>query len=536
MKRRATQWVTVIAASLLLAGAAAAAPHSQEAGAGPVAGQQDAARERFIAALRLAEQGQYEAAITAAEEGAQMAPADPDGLNLLGQLYEQVDRLDDAERSYLAAMQADSEWPEPFRNLGALYMRREQFSAAVAPLVHATGLQPDDPLLHVQLGIAFRESGRTDRAADAFQKAWDLEPDEGRLALDVAIARRASGDLQASIDAAERAVELMPDNPLPHTMLAQMYVESDRVEYLVVAPSLYRRVLEMQPEQAEVWVALAYAYNQIAIRDQAEQALRRAIELGLDRPDVRFSLGQTLSRQQKFAAAEAEYDRVLAIQPDEGNVHYMRGEARFNLNRFDEALEDFDQAIRLLPGDVPAILAAVKIHMVQGDLDAAEAKLESARRTGRMTDQLGLALGRLWVRQGRNEEALTILDQTLASNPDLIEGKYLRGQALLKLGRAEEGRAALAEYQRKFSEQRGEEVEQLRFNVMGRAQVYVLRARVYLNEGRMDEALEQMIAASELAPLDATVWEILAEVHDARGEPEQAAAARARAAEVAASR
>ncbi len=45
-----------------------------------------------------------------------------------------------------------------------------------------------------------------------------------------------------------------------------------------------------------------------------------------------------------------------------------------------------------------------------------------------------------------------------------------------------------------------------------------------------------MVAASELAPLDATVWEILAEVHDARGESEEAAAARARAAEVAASR
>jgi len=492
----------------------------------------DQARARFLAALRLAQEGRVDEAIVEAEAGALLDTADADGLNLLGQLYGQVGRDAEAESVFQRAMQADPEWAEPFRNLGNLYMRQEKFSAAVAPLIHAAGIDDSDPLVQAQLGVAFRESGRPEQALDAFERAWQLAPGDARLALDVALARRAVRDTAGAIDAVERAVELDPGNPLPHMILAQLYIDSDRVEYLVKAPALYRHVLQLQPERAEVWLALARAYNQIAIRNEAEIALRRAIELGLDNADVRFQLGQTLGRQQQFAAAEQEYDRALAANPGLGGAYFLRGEARFNLNRFDEALEDFEAAIAAMPSDPGPILAAVKIYMVQGNLDAAESGLALARSTNQSRAQVELATGRLRVRQGRNEEALEALDETLRIDPSLIEAEYLRGQAQLKLGRVEQGRETLAEYQRKLNEQRGAEVDRLRVGVVGRAQIYVLRGQVFLNEGRLDEALEQLRAASELAPDSRGVWSALALIYDARGEAAEAAAARARAAQL----
>ncbi len=511
--------------------AASTAPLPQDEPAQP-AGPTEQAREHFRTALRLAQEGLVDEALVEAEAGARLEPGDPDGLNLLGQLYGQVGRDEEAESAFQRAMRSDPEWSDPFRNLGSLYMRQEKFSAAVAPLIHAAGIDASDPMLQAQLAVAFRESGRPDQALDAFERAWRLVPDNGRLALDVALARRAVRDDEGAIDAVEKAVELDPDSPMPHMILAQLYVDSDRVDYLVKAPALYRHVLELQPERAEVWLALARAYSQIAVRDEAEIALRRAIELGLDNPDVRFRLGQTLGKRQQFAAAEQEYDRVLAANPGAGGAHYLRGEARFNLNRFDEALEDFLAAIVATPGDPDPILAAVKVYMVQGDLEAAGSNLALARETNRSRAQVELATGRLRVRQGRNEEALVALDETLRLNPSLIEAEYLRGQAQLKTGLVEEGRATLAEYQRKLNEQRGGEVERLRVGVIGRAQIYVLRGQVFLNEGRLDESLEQLVAASELAPESRGVWSALATIYEARGESEEAAAARARAAQL----
>lgn len=515
-------------ACLLTASASSKLPPPQEAAQVEVAKEQ--ARERFISALRLAQEGRVDEAIVEAEAGALLGPVDADGLNLLGRLYEQAGRDPEAEALFQRAMQADPQWSEPFHNLAALYMRQEKFSAAVAPLVHAAGIDDSDPLLQAQLGVAFRESGRPEQALDAFERAWQIVPDDARLALDVALARRALGDTEGAIDAVEQAVEHDPGNPLPHMILARLYIDSDRVDYLVQAPALYRSVLELEPERVEVWIALARAYNQIAIRDEAEAALRQAIDLGLDNPEVRFQLGQTLSRQQQFAAAEQEYDRVLAARPDFGTAYYMRGEARFNLNRFDQALEDFQAAIVAMANDPDPILAAVKVYMVQGNLEAAESDLALARGTNQSRARVELATGRLRVRQGRNEEALQALDETLRLDPSLIEAEYLRGQAQLKLGRVEQGRETLAEYQRKLNEQRRAEVERLRVGVVGRAQIYVMRGQVFLYEGRLDESLEQLVAASELAPESRGVWSALALIYDARGEEEEAARARARAA------
>lgn len=514
--------------NLAPASASSKLPPPQEAAQVEVAKEQ--ARERFIAALRLAQEGRVDEAIVEAEAGAVLGPADADGLNLLGRLYEQAGRDPEAEALFQRAMQADPQWSEPFHSLAALYMRQEKFSAAVAPLVHAAGIDDSDPLLQAQLGVAFRESGRPEQALEAFERAWQIVPDDARLALDVALARRALGDTEGAIDAVEQAVEHDPGNPLPHMILARLYIDSDRVDYLVQAPALYRSVLELEPERVEVWVALARAYNQIAIRDEAEAALRQAIDLGLDNPEVRFQLGQTLSRQQQFAAAEQEYDRVLAARPDFGTAYYMRGEARFNLNRFDQALEDFQAAIVAMADDPDPILAAVKVYMVQGNLAAAESDLALARATNQSRAQVELATGRLRVRQGRNEEALQALDETLRLDPSLIEAEYLRGQAQLKLGRLEQGRATLVEYQRKLNEQRRAEVERLRVGVVGRAQIYVMRGQVFLYEGRLDESLEQLVAASELAPESRGVWSALALIYDARGEEEEAARARAHAA------
>ena len=522
--------VGLACSSVALSTASANSPRPQAAAQLDAAGEQ--AREHFIAALRLAQQGRVDEAIVEAEEGSRLGPADADGLNLLGQLYAQVERDPDAESAFQRAMRADPEWAEPFRNLGRLYMRQQKFSAAVAPLIHAAGIDDSDPLLQGQLGIAFRESGRPEQSLAAFERAWQMVPDDSQLALDVALARRANRDTEGAIRAVERAVELDSSNPLPHMILAQLYVNSDRVDYLVKAPALYRHVLELEPERSDVWLALARAYTQIAIRDEAEIALRRAMDLGLDNPDVRFRLGQTLGRQQQFAAAEAEYDRVLAAIPDHGMALYLRGEARFNLNRFDEALEDFHAAVAAMPGSPDPILAAVTIYMVQGDLEAAENNLIMARSTNQAREQVELAIGRLRVRQGRNEEALLALDETLRIDPSLIEAEYLRGQAQLKLGRVEQGRETLAEYQRKLNEQRSAEVEQLRVGVVGGAQIYVLRGQVFLNEGRLDEALEQLLSASERAPGSRRVWSALALIYDARGEGEEAAAARTRAAQL----
>ncbi|MGB7026324.1 MAG: tetratricopeptide repeat protein, partial [Candidatus Acidiferrum sp.] len=55
-----------------------------------------------------------------------------------------------------------------------------------------------------------------------------------------------------------------------------------------------------------------------------------------------------------------------------------------------------------------------------------------------------LELGRLYQRQGKNHEALTFLNSAEKLAPDNQNIHYIRGQVLLRLGRAAEGQTELA--------------------------------------------------------------------------------------------
>ena len=487
------------------------------------------ARARFVAALRLAEQGRFEEALAAALEGERLDPDNADGLNLLGQIYEKLERPAEAEQAYLRAIRADPAWHPPLQNLGTFYLRREQYAAALAPLERAVELQPDQPLLHALLAVALQNTDHLREAEQHYTRAMELDPDNPAAAIDVATARIALGELKGAIAAAERAVQLDPDNRLGLAVLAGLLARTGDPDQLVRVPALYRRLIELQPERPELWEALAQAYNELALREEAEAALRRAIELGKDDARVYFNLGQTLSRQQRFAAAREAYDQAISRDPRLGIAYYFRGEASFNLDRPEEALADFRRAIEIMPDDPDPMLAAVQILLVQGDLEAADELLQRALATGRRRSTVLLTLGRLRVRQGRHEEALQALGEIPPDAKQYVEALYLSGQSLLKLGRVEEGRAALARYQELFNEQRKQEVDALRVGLVGRARIYLMRTRVYLNEGRLDLALEQAEAAVELAPDNPQAWHVLADVQEARGDAEAARRARERA-------
>ena len=470
-----------------------------------------AARERFIAALRLAEQGSVEEALEAAAEGLVLDEDNANGLNLVGQLYEQLGRGAEAEDAYLKASNADPEWPMPYRNLGNLYVARGQ---------------PNDAVV-------------------AFQRAWKLDPESVQLAVDLVVAQIGSGDLAGAIVTAEIAVERAPDDPTLLELLARTLGASELVDdHLQRAPAAFRRAIALDPEHADLWLALGTTYDRLALGTQAEQAYRRAIDLGLDNAQVRYELGQILSRQNQFAAALEEYERAIVADADGDGwpdlavsnnadfaaAYYARGEALFELGRAEEALADFEHAMRISPGDPDAVLAAVQVYMVRGDLASAERLLsEIASTATSKRAEISLAVGRLRLRQGRDEEVIEVLTSVLSTAPQLIEARYLTGQALLRLGRIDAGRTVLSEYQRLLTEGHARGIDLLRNEVVGRWQIYVLRGRVYIYEGRLDLALEQIESATVLAPDNPDVWQALAELHDLRNETEAAAAARRRA-------
>jgi Flp pilus assembly protein TadD len=86
-------------------------------------------------------------------------------------------RLAEAERAFKALTVSHPELGGPHANLGLIYRQAGKTSDSVAELEKAVHLSPRQPIFHNQLGVAYRLNGQFTKAREAYEKAISLDAD-----------------------------------------------------------------------------------------------------------------------------------------------------------------------------------------------------------------------------------------------------------------------------------------------------------------------------------------------------------------------
>lgn len=86
-------------------------------------------------------------------------------------------RLADAERAFKALTVSHPELGGPHANLGLIYRQAGKTADSVAELERAVHLSPHQPVFHNQLGVAYRLNGQFTKAREAYQKSISLDAD-----------------------------------------------------------------------------------------------------------------------------------------------------------------------------------------------------------------------------------------------------------------------------------------------------------------------------------------------------------------------
>ena len=117
----------------------------------------------------------------------------------------------------------------------------------------------------------------------------------------------------------------------------------------VLAESLCRDVLALQPDDAAAWTLLGVALRQ---RDPiaAQAALTRALELDPRHPDARFHLANLYRAHGRFAEAIAAYETVLAHAPAHPGLQNNLGLALEAAGEPERALAAYSAALSTRPG------------------------------------------------------------------------------------------------------------------------------------------------------------------------------------------
>jgi tetratricopeptide (TPR) repeat protein len=250
-----------------------------------------------------------------------------------------------------------------------------------------------------------------------------------------------------------------------------------RAELRDEAETLMTRAVKTFPNSRRVRYRLAELYRDSGRMKQALEVFKQASELqappgfdpSLDRRQRSFvfqRIGGINTDLVRFDDAVTAYEKALDINPDNADARLALGDAYLQRNRLDEALAEYTRVITANPRFAAAHNRLAELHL----------------------------------RMGHFSESAALAAKALEIDPAHRRSRYVRGIALIRMGRNEEGEKELKEYEKLENEAQAETNGFREIAVINRG------AAALLKDGRAEDAIAMLRQGVESHPEATTIY------------------------------
>lgn len=301
--------------------------------------------------------------------------------------------------------------------------------------------RPEDPDMGMALVSALTAAGRFDESADLAQR-WlaDLEA-AGQTAafeeFEVLAARNLfkSGDTFAAMDAFRRIVASREDAAEVRREYAGILLQAGLADEAL-------RQYSVLPQDAETQRQLVAIHSARQEFETAERIIRSLIQEKPSDIGLQMDLASLLSWQGEFISAVRILRELHTADPGNAEVSISLGEALTWSGHADEALELFGRLLdrglhgpRLLGGFLDAYLGAQAPS--SSDSHRLQWMLQLRNNGGVIEGELAGRLAMALVRSGSTRDAIELLEETVAQNPEGRELRLRLADALVAAGEHE---------------------------------------------------------------------------------------------------
>ena len=157
-------------------------------------------------------------------------------------------------------------------------------------------------------GIALTEANRPFEAIPLFRKALIIEPGNPLLWLNLGIAQQKTGEYKEALECFEQAVLIDDGMAESWGAMGLIYFE---MEAFNSAEECYRTALERDPNSPKVWNNLGVLYFSERSYEDARRCFEEALSLMPMYYDALYNLRDTCRELSDYRAA-AEFERILS--------------------------------------------------------------------------------------------------------------------------------------------------------------------------------------------------------------------------------
>lgn len=219
-----------------------------------------------------------------------------------------------AEQALNEALAIAPDHPELLRLRAVVLHVGKRYPEAIALLRTASALQPDDALIHNNLGSALGESGDFEGARAAFERASEVAPNLAVSWFNLGRSCDALLDSQGAHAALSRALEIDPTHQPARILDANVLKTLGRLDE---AAAQFRQAIKTRPDEAEAWAGLIGMKSAPASdADLATLAtlFRRADLPAAERGMIGYAYALALESHEQYAEAFETTASVNALR------------------------------------------------------------------------------------------------------------------------------------------------------------------------------------------------------------------------------
>ena len=312
-------------------------------------------------------------------------------------------RLDEAERDFGEVAKIDPKSGAAYANLGVVYMRRKQWSKALRELQQAEKLMPEVPGIRLNVGLAYYRQNEFLKAIPEFE--W--------------------------------VVRAQPDALQPRYLLGLCYFFAERWSD---ATKMLEPLWGQESAQLPYLYVLSNAAHRAGNTELDQRAAEQLTKLGDGSPEYHLFAGKYYLNRGEYDPAMTEFEAAAKGNPKLPFVHFNLGMVHLKKQEYSQAREEFLKDAAIEP-DVALNYEEIgnAYWLTEDDANAEKSYREALHRDPRLVDSM-LGLAKIYQKRGQYAAALAETDAALKVDPDRTDAHYLRGQALLRLGRKAEAK------------------------------------------------------------------------------------------------
>jgi tetratricopeptide (TPR) repeat protein len=358
-----------------------------------------------------------------------------------------------------ADLHAD-EYAELFRRAAA-YSQQGKYEQAVVEYKAALAIHPGAPEALNNLAVMYYELGKYPDAFDAASKIWVNHPELKSAALITGMAAIQTNRPKEAIAPLEK---LLAGDAVNRDALLALASARFALNKFLEAAQLYEKQTAYSPNDSKTWYGLAICYEKLA-EDASKQLSRTPGAARYSRrllAEYLQSAGDDKLAAEAFGDSEAmatedsteareryetarrfaeksrtAFERFVNLAPDSWQTSVFLGDVDRQHGKLVSALAHYKKAADEQPKNPAPLLGLGTTYWEMGNFDGAAACLKQTLALNPNAHQALFELANIAVRRHAEAEAIPLLKEYLAAQPDALAAHADLGRAYLHLGQYE---------------------------------------------------------------------------------------------------